>query len=212
MQALEPLPQFMKTSVKTAAVSELTNKNKHGNLTDRWEGDTWEREKRRKEKKKRRQWEWSAALLVTSCLYCRLRGIVVITPLTESSARSGLPSSLPPTPLLLSHSAAKWFIWLPRHIHRHIGASSYWQRSQTLKTRPPTHTHAHWNIGSWTNILVLYFTYPCSCDRTLTTINLQSLILACLIENMNFIFILVQVLILKPESWNQQAQIHSNVY
>lgn len=159
----------------------------------------------KEEKKKRRQWEWSAALLVTSCLYCRLRGIVVITPLTESSARSGLPSSLPPTPLLLSHSAAKWFIWLPRHIHRHIGASSYWQRSQTLKTRPPTHTHAHWNIGSWTNILVLYFTYPCSCDRTLTTINLQSLILACLIENMNFIFILVQVLILKPESWNQQA-------
>lgn len=44
MQALEPLPQFMKTSVKTAAVSELTNTNKHGNLTD--EGD-----KRREEEK-----------------------------------------------------------------------------------------------------------------------------------------------------------------
>lgn len=208
---MNPSPSSWKRQLKQLLCQSWQTKTNMG-IWQTDEGDTWEREKRRKEKKKRRQWEWSAALLVTSCLYCRLRGIVVITPLTESSARSGLPSSLPPTPLLLSHSAAKWFIWLPRHIHRHIGASSYWQRSQTLKTRPPTHTHAHWNIGSWTNILVLYFTYPCSCDRTLTTINLQSLILACLIENMNFIFILVQVLILKPESWNQQAQIHSNVY
>lgn len=107
----------------------------------------------------------------------------MITPLTESSARSGLPSSLPPTPLLLSHSAAKWFIWLPRHIRRHIGASSYWQRSQTLKHMSTyTHTHRLYSDGSATNILVLCFTYPrghvfvCACVecKTSTAINDKS--------------------------------------
>lgn len=54
--------------------------------------------------------EKSLAWWVTSRLYCTLRGTLVITPLTESSARSPPPSSLPPTPLLFVHSAAKCFI------------------------------------------------------------------------------------------------------
>lgn len=107
----------------------------------------------------------SAASSVTSCLYCGLRGIVVITPLTESSARSGLPSSLPPTPLLFSHSAAEWFIWLPRHIHRHIGASIYWQHSQTLK-HMATYIRARRKIGRQTSLLMLSFPYPCTSEDT----------------------------------------------
>ncbi|KAL6098112.1 uncharacterized protein ACO6RY_13488 [Pungitius sinensis] len=150
----------MEASVKTTSVSEvppppppphthtqpcqlLVNKQ---NVKATDEGDELREEEGRETAKV------SAALLVTSCLYCTLRGIVVITPLTEPSTGSGLPSSLPPTPLLFSHLAAKWFIWLPRHIPRHIGAFGYWQQPQTLK-HMSTYTQTQRNIFRRINIL-----------------------------------------------------------
>lgn len=57
-----------------------------------------------------RKEERSLAWLVTSYLNCTLRRPLMITPLTESSARLGPPSSLPPTTLLFVQSAAKCFI------------------------------------------------------------------------------------------------------
>lgn len=103
----------------------------------------------------------SLAWWVTSRLYCTLRGTLVITPLTESSARSGPPHLLS-LPLLCSSFTQQpnASYRLPTHIQRHIGASRDWQCLQTLKhmsTYTQTHTFAlqgwQWNKH---NITVLY--------------------------------------------------------
>lgn len=127
------------SATRSRLIPAQTSKQKEGGgslkLTHR--GDKWIEE----EKEEARA---SAAPLVTSCLCCALGGIAVITPLTESAARSGLPSSLPPTPPLSRHSAAKWFIWLPTHIRTHIlehpVTGSVHRR---LNTCPPTRAHTH---------------------------------------------------------------------
>lgn len=105
----------------------------------------------------------SLAWWVTSRLYCTLRGTLVITPLTESSARSGPPHLLS-LPLLCSSFTQQpnASYRLPTHIQRHIGASRDWQCLQTLKhmsTYTQTHTHLCWKAGSGINTILLYFIY-----------------------------------------------------
>ena len=99
----------------------------------------------------------STASLATSCLYCRLRGPLVITPLTESSTRSGVLLSL----LLLCSSPTQQpdGSYGCRDIFRDmlenlVTGSVY----RHVNTCPPTQTHAGKLIQKQALLLDFYIT------------------------------------------------------